>query len=207
MQLPPCKAVQKVLNSFKQAKATSSQNHHKAKDKHKHNPSSPVEHTVWAEEHCRSVRRLGSKAPTPLWLWAELWATQEHLGGKTPLGCTWKCQRMCTKRHQTLVLHRTSELRAHSKCSEAENNDSMKARAGTAGWPQSPVLPCPLQKLQSMREDLPQSSRAVAAVQLGFCFHISPLRQGVTMCWLRSPPNIHSQQKCHPKQIRGNREQ
>lgn len=34
----------------------------------------------------------------------------------------------------------------------------------TPDVPKFPVLPCPLQQLQTMREDLPQSPRAAAAV-------------------------------------------
>lgn len=184
------------------------QNHHEAKDKHKHSPNSPVQYTVWAQEHCRSVRRLGSKAPTPMWLWAELPVINTGtLRWENTTGMHLKVPEDVHKKAPNVVLHRTSELRAHCKCSEAEKNYSMKARAGTAGWPQFRVLPCPLQKLQSMREDLPQRSTAVPAVQFGFCFHISPLRRGATTRWLRCPPNIHSQQKCHPKQIRESREQ
>lgn len=208
MQLPPCKAVQKVLNSFKQEKVTSSQNDHEAEEKHKHSPNSPVEYKVRAQEHCRSVRGLGSKASTPLWFWAELPAsnTEPLWVGKTPLGRAWKCQRMCTKRHQALGLHRISELPAHSKCREAGTNDSVRARAGTAGWPQmcpnsqSFLVPC--SKEERIFPKAPELQQFTC-----FCFHISPLRQGVTMGWLKCPPNIHSQQKCHPKQIRGSREQ
>lgn len=148
-------------------KATSSQNHPEAKEKHKHSPNSPVEHKLWAEEHCRSLRQLGSKASTPLWLWAELpTSNTEPLSGKTPLGCAWKCQRMCTKRHQALVLHRISELPPHCKCREAERNDSVRARAGTAGWPQmcpnsqSFLAPCsnfrPWERIFPKAPELPQ---------------------------------------------------
>lgn len=209
MQLPPCKGVQKALNSFKHKKATSGQNHHKAKEKHKHSPNSPVEYKLWAEEHCRSLRRLGSKASTPLWLWAELpTSNTEPLSGKTPLGCAWKCQRMCTKRHQALELHRISELPAHCKCREAERNDSVRARAGTAGWPQMCpnsqffLAPCsnfrPWERIFPKAPELPQFTFCFCS-----CFHSSPLRQGVAMGWLKCPPNIHSQQKCHPNKSEG----
>lgn len=75
--------------------------------RNKYSPNSPVEYKVWAEEHCRSVRGVSSKASTPLCLWAELpTSNTETLSGKTPLGCAWKCQRMWTKRQQALLLHK-----------------------------------------------------------------------------------------------------
>lgn len=176
--------------------------------RNKHSPNSPVEYKVRAEEHCRSLRGLGSKASTPLWLLAELpTSNTETLRWENSTG-------MCLKVPEDVPTKAPSSGTPQSKWTQStlEAQRSWKeqfneGQGRKAGWPQmcpnsqSFLVPC--RNFKTWESTFPKAPEP--SQQFTFCFHISPLRQGVTMGCLKRPPNTHWQQASPQTNQRGQR--